>query len=965
MSQWEITVVDPLQTGVLEAIASHCNSKHIVGRLDVGEIARSDSNAGQAQMLRALEKVVNAMHTSFKRPEDIQTRFTGVVFADLHTRFPPLICNELLKYVDSIGLDIFFEITPPSFLPESQCHEINMTLVRGLLCRNGSIMSNGDRRNYYQMSTLRPAINTLAMKYTKADPIYMMWETIDDDVRIEHAVVKRSFTWCTYQNCINWIGPCAAVTDADIATTHTLPGEPISAFVWLKDEELIRTGDVWRFNDRICQEEVGDHSIYDSLKAVVPNLAAKLALMPSAGLSRAESAATMIDDLEWPPNSESPDPFSLSPQGKDYTGLGCFPIGLNCSDVEFSDVVEGQRRLRDLEMLNPLKPEKLHNIGERLMSLYDPEDPWAASPDVQRAIRELIDLLMGVNGDDSDRIKVYLGLDSGFRCNNGLESLFWGVYEVEAGSGHIDIFISQKAKDLPSTLLHTFMSCRGWTRSQCFMTEIALAEQTDTLNVDWLIPSRLVQDIEQLTPTEAMLFVRRLALSSNPECPVLSDRVRSYCEHQLIEVPTIAQLRALNATAYLRGDITAEDLINSRIAWYQQQGCRYPDPASALSLFLEIDAVLPGVLIDQQADITAQIVTVLDTVIKKYYIDASADIFALAIFCAFRRLAIQEVYLEVLDRNPLPNQHPDQAACFAEMFALGSRCDSYFDMTPNVLGRLIADKQQAYYKEFQPPTPSDTSTEMPTAYSSKNVELNPHASREKVPMHYQVTFLGIFAIPALVDILLLTTLGRGLYVTAYMRLEETSMATTGLMVALFVTGAVGTWIGSGGSYYLHCMAFSAMNMFVLSRLVAGFAICFGGGLLAFIIIAATKSPYAGLIFMLYFILLSMYLLTLSALSIYQMPGFMFQSVSFLIYLAAQHYSLTVFQGPNCHHDVHANSPRLAYCNALVPPRYRRLCYRLDRVRVDAPFWSTTCNGSVGYVVPSYRTCFRQGACNLV
>ena len=68
-----------------------------------------------------------------------------------------------------------------------------------------------------------------------------------------------------------------------------------------------------------------------------------------------------------------------------------------------------------------------------------------------------------------------------------------------------------------------------------------------------------------------------------------------------------------------------------------------------------------------------------------------------------------------------------------------------------------------------------------------------------------------------------------------------------------------------------------MNMFVLTRFVAGIAIVIVGGLGGLIVISITKGIVAALVFVFYFAVLTTYLLALSALSIYQVPGSRFQS----------------------------------------------------------------------------------------
>ena len=159
------------------------------------------------------------------------------------------------------------------------------------------------------------------------------------------------------------------------------------------------------------------------------------------------------------------------------------------------------------------------------------------------------------------------------------------------------------------------------------------------------------------------------------------------------------------------------------------------------------------------------------------------------------------------------------------------------------------------------------------------VDLDPENGEEVLPIYYHITYFGIFAVPALIDVMLLTTIGRGLYLTTFMSSTEKTMATTALMLALLVCGAFGAWISSGGSYYFYANAFPAMNMFVLTRFVAGIAVALVGGLGAMVGIMVAKGIMAGLVFLFYFILLTTYLMTLSALSIYQLPGSRFQSVS--------------------------------------------------------------------------------------
>lgn len=251
LSQWDIFVVDPLQGGILDAISSHCTSTHILGRVDVSSLVEANRSSGNNEVIRSLEIVSQTLITSFKRRHETQSPFTGVLLANWQPYFQPIICNELITYMHSLGLAVYLELSPPAFLTEEECSGIKLELIRGIVCRNGTILPNGDRRNYFQMADLRRAQRALATQPSPGGSSLVVWETVDDGVELSHAVVKRSFNWCRFNNVISWIGPKAALTDAEIAATDVVVGEPLGALMWLKDEQVLKSHDAWRLNDKV------------------------------------------------------------------------------------------------------------------------------------------------------------------------------------------------------------------------------------------------------------------------------------------------------------------------------------------------------------------------------------------------------------------------------------------------------------------------------------------------------------------------------------------------------------------------------------------------------------------------------------------------------------------------------------------------------------------------------------------
>ncbi|KAI5367114.1 hypothetical protein Slin14017_G021500 [Septoria linicola] len=890
LARWDVIVLDPAQAGVLDAATSYCPAAQILGRIDVASVVGMHTTSREDGFVLALTKITEFVSSRFRSSDRMYSPLTAVLLSNWQSNLPPIICRELIKHLKSLNFDVYLEACEPEYLTEDECRHIGMDMIKGLVCRNGTILRNGDRRDYYQMTNMRRAQRALAKHISLGGIVFAMWETVDDIEDISHAVVNRSYSWCRFNTALSWIGSQGALEDVTVANSDTIPGLPLGALMWMKGNDVMTWHDTWRLSASIAQNQCHDDDDFAGLEDFLPGLGKRLRLLPAAarpGESSSDRPRFLINagfDLGSLHHGFSHDALSHSPEGVDYTGLGCFQIGLPATEASFSVLQEGQKKLRDLNMLDRLDSGALQEIGSRLRPLMQLSDHFKDFNGMSPAIEELLDLLAVSDGQDTDRLRIYLGIHSGFHRGTGEQ--YWGLYDSgllsraeRRGShpGYLDLFISLRSSDRALTILHTWLSMKRFTRTQCLKAEWILCQHGGELDATWELPKRVVDDIQGLTSQELLLLQQRLTLSQTADSAGLAVRMTKLCRYQLVDIPTRDQLRNENTAKYVRGEIGAADVIKHRLEWHRDQGCCTVDEEAAVALFKLVDARLPKVLMQQDAGTVERIESILANTVKKDRIDAAMDIFALSIFCAYRRLAVEEIYLEVLDRNPLPNRHPNQAACFAEMFGTGSQCETYLGMTSNVLGRILADKYQAYYMKHQPVARKDGSPDLPTSYASKSVDEDPDAKRPSLPIYYQITFLGIFALPALVDIMMLTTLGRGLYLSSYMTGTEKSMATAGLMSGLLVCGGVGTWIGYGGSYYLHAMSFPAMNMFVLTRFVAGVALQTLIGLIAFIVIGILNSWYAGFIYVFYFAALDTYLTVLAALAIYQFPGFMFQS----------------------------------------------------------------------------------------
>ncbi|GAD97218.1 glycosyl transferase, group 1 family protein [Paecilomyces variotii No. 5] len=851
LSQWEILIVDPFQNGVRDAIVGP-QSTRVLGRIDLRSIISTEIST-----LEAIERVAILLVETFSG-----TAFHGLLLAQWEHLFSSSTFRKLLESISSLGLAVYIETRPPKFLEDK--HVLQTNAVSGIVIRNAAILPNGEKRDYFQMTELQSTIKAFVSQACLRDFDVMAWETINDDAILSNAVLLRGIQWCNFYSAITWVGTESALKDVAL---NMKVEEPLSAFGWLKDTTVMKVHDLWRSSVKIAEQPTKKLSEWEPLMRLFPCLE-ELLFSEERQITLEEESSSVLRAPPGLPIRRQPkeNPLSISPSGEQYSALGCFPLGSDVSPIAFSDILQSQQLLKHQGLLHPVHADKLHNIGVLLNEFHQKLllSNWIHSPELVASIKELSNLAL--NGV----LRVNLGLDSGFRKST--EVRFWSIYEVD--SDGIEIFVSKSAKGFAGTVLHTYLSAQGYPRHVCFEAEVALATFSKDLVANTELSRRLVQDIELLTPEERLLLLQHLMVSDGMQD--LTTNICSHIQKQLIEVPCLAQIKDLNTVGYLDGTVTEHTLIASRIDWYRDQGRLCPSFSNSSALFSEINSAFTRLLKERREGDLETISKATNGLINDS-IDSYTDILLLSIFCAARKSAFEEIYIEVTDRNPLFNNQADQAAAFAESFALGSRCEAYFDVSPSVFGKLLSDRFRAYYGKHQPPTWINGAPELATAYAGAQIDVNPDDKVKPMPGYQRFTFLSVFALPALIDIILLTITGRGLYLSAFMTFDEQRSATIALMISLLLSGAIGTWISSGGSYYLISMAFSAMNMFILVRFIAGIAFTIAGGLLGFIVISGVKGPRAGIVFYLYLIALTAYLTLFASIACYSFPGSQFLS----------------------------------------------------------------------------------------
>lgn len=251
LSQWDVIVVDPLQHGLLSGIYNYCSAAHVLGRLHVPSLINIETSITIDEVIQGLCVVAQTVISNFTHPQARESPFHGVLLADWRKHFQPVVLNQLVQYLNGIGLDVWLEMSPSDYLSERECRDIDGSRIRGIVYRNGTIFPNGNQRDYFQMEKMRTVMRVVAAQKAMGGCTHAMWETVEDDVDVSHHVLGRTFKWCAYNSAMTWIGPWSALTDANVAARRTVKNEPLGALMWLKEDVVLKTHDNWRFNDKV------------------------------------------------------------------------------------------------------------------------------------------------------------------------------------------------------------------------------------------------------------------------------------------------------------------------------------------------------------------------------------------------------------------------------------------------------------------------------------------------------------------------------------------------------------------------------------------------------------------------------------------------------------------------------------------------------------------------------------------
>jgi hypothetical protein len=246
----DTVILDPLQPNISAALKDTCGMSgaptRVIGRIDLAVLLRNPVHEGMSEssLISSLDRIMSTVSTHFQGVDGgiDGNGFNGILLAGWEI-FPIPVLNLLNAVLATNGLEVYLETGGPDFLKTPNV--LTADSIAGLVIRNALMHSNGDRRDCFDMESLRSTVKSFISQACLRNFAVLVWETLDSDAVPSIAALKRTHTWCNFHSVVPWIGSNNALFDLSIETSTV---QPLSAFDWLKERHVLELHDLWRNN---------------------------------------------------------------------------------------------------------------------------------------------------------------------------------------------------------------------------------------------------------------------------------------------------------------------------------------------------------------------------------------------------------------------------------------------------------------------------------------------------------------------------------------------------------------------------------------------------------------------------------------------------------------------------------------------------------------------------------------------
>lgn len=704
----------------------------------------------------------------------------------------------------------------------------NFKYLSGIIVENACMLEDGTRRDYFRSVALRDAMAKCADQRLERPNFFVgfleRWHT-----RPSAAVVRRSQKLADHFGAAWEHGRAPSPTNPSNEYQGKLPLS-LSAFEYLRRAETSELQSSWMQRKR--ETHVG-HGRRDSVEKVaslpfgelqqlIPNIDELLMPLPlSDDLQSLRSERPVkITPPDYVPYAPIREEFwDFTSQGDEISLYGCVPLLSEPTAAQYDAILDTQIHLRTLKMLQRASEAEVTKLIEA----------YSQYPQASKYYSLVQSLVTGLK---TQRVFIYKGLGSGFTLPDNVAEL-WGVSAAKQDSSgqanhdstmsDVELFISRRCSGDAATVLHTWLAHHEVPRIERYEEELAFERALNPSEVISL-PQSIRSEIDTATPAEILFLLEQIKVSSMTHD--FKYGIEEQCRAVLLDDTSLESWNHAASFGFLGRSQPIEALFRRRLQDFVRMGAnRLPSVSNLLELYKCVDRIVVDALFYADRE---KLSVLTDALLRAFdpwnswtdseYVDVNADLFALIFISALRSGAFEDVYIETTDRCPYFLSQRDQAAVFSELWALGSQCEAYFGMLPRDLGEIIYDRYREFLEDHPPPAGFKDKRIMtvfakaePGASNNDDVDYDGHARKgfdvSKTLIDIRRRFadfgaLSIFCLPAILDILLLTFLGRGLFMTAWLGDNYLTAACYALLMSLLISAGVTGWVGSIGNYYI-------------------------------------------------------------------------------------------------------------------------------------------------------------------
>ncbi|KAF5664992.1 glycosyl transferase [Fusarium heterosporum] len=843
---------------------------------------------------------------------------------------------------------------------------VDLSLAAGVIVENACILPNGERRDYFKARRLRDTMARCREQRDKRPEFFIgfldRWET-----RPKPSVVRRAAKVAQHFDAVMEHGPIDSNMGGKASILQSA-NKSISAFEYLRRSEMIEVRYIWddltyalltfpklqkcliSGERRICVSGETNSANMKALPIVVlgsilPEASDLLkhfdtcsSMLPSFNMNEDVSPNRLLDMLQRVPGRTNFWDFGNG--NVPMSCLGCFPLTSEPTKEHFDAVVRTQDHLRELGMLHKLEGLDEQQLLESLRCLTGGAENKVG---LKSIIEELIDGLV------CRKIRVYKGLKTGFQVPRA-DVNFWGVSKDRqtASDCVTDIYASLSSPCDAAVVLHTWLAHKGISRKWRFELELQLEHARSDQN-NLRVPTTIRESIQGATYAELLSLTQRLrdVQAGNP----ILDATMQLCRIVLIDQTTSVAWRRTCALAALDDSWSMEQLLEQRLEYLRSQGAnRLPNLQNLCQLYILTKNLADEAFYHGDKSVLRQLIQTLQSCFstsktqeEDFCVDINADIFSLIVFTVLRRAAFEDVYLETTDRCPLFLSQPDQAAVFSELWVLGSQCEIYFDLFPRDIGKVIYNRYRVFLESNPPPADYRKGNEIMTMYPASDeapsdskdtvheadpVKLTPHETLLLWKKRFAAAgAMSIFCLPAIVDVTMLTFIGRGCFMTAFMEPDHLEVAGYALLASMLLTAGVTGWVGSVGNYYMAHYAYDNMIYFHVQRLSGGFVLTIVVAICGLVAFSLQKSVSAGFVFAAYIVCIATYFNILGVMSTMHLHGAPLTSGRKVILQTLPILLISPLISAFVNgHDLQIYLPVMYAFLVIILVRYRRLCH---------------------------------------